>query len=189
MCFHWRYVLNFTVTNYNSHYSTFQYSTLGCTHLTWADGTCWMKKNTVSKNDAFEINDKSVVCGIVDSKVETTRGEFGRHIYFTKFNWQFEMVNWFKIKEWKKADITNYESYPDSDECINHNGCLWSGYFSFVNVKQAESWVKANNIIALHSKYSSKYMCADSDCNGCLQKIANGNALNVNYRWTLFLFE
>lgn len=56
--------------------------------------------------------------------------------------------------------------------------------------KQPESWVKANNIIAVHSKDSSKYKlktlrlkqgnkqidakvydkCSDSDCNDCCTK-------------------
>jgi hypothetical protein len=29
-------------------------------------GTCWMKRGDVSKNDAFDINDGSNVCGIMD---------------------------------------------------------------------------------------------------------------------------
>jgi len=91
-----------------------------------------------------------------------------------------------------KADLTNFESYPDpnSEECIDYNGCLWAGYFAFVDGKKAESWVKANNIIAVHQKDSQKYKlktfrltqgskkidakvydyCADSDCNGCCTK-------------------
>lgn len=43
-------------------------STYGCTHFTWTTyngGTCWMKQNTVSKNDAVEINDLSSLCGIL----------------------------------------------------------------------------------------------------------------------------
>ncbi|KAJ6649574.1 hypothetical protein Bhyg_04812 [Pseudolycoriella hygida] len=90
---------------------------------------------------------------------------------------------------WQNADLTNYESYPDpgSDECLYYNGCLWAGYFAFVSGQQPESWVQANNIIAVHSKDADQYrlktlrlkqgnkqidakvydMCADSDCNGC----------------------
>lgn len=90
---------------------------------------------------------------------------------------------------WKKANLTNYTSYPDpgSEECIKYNGCEWAGYFAFVNGKQSESWVKNNNIIAVHSKDANAYklktlrlrqgsktidaivydMCSDSDCNGC----------------------
>jgi hypothetical protein len=90
---------------------------------------------------------------------------------------------------WRRANLTNFTSYPDpnSDECINYNGCLWAGQFAFVDGKQSESWVQSHNIIAVHSKDADMYklktlrirqgtlqidakvydMCADSDCNGC----------------------
>lgn len=93
---------------------------------------------------------------------------------------------------WRKANLTHYESYPDpgSEECLKYNGCQWAGMFAALSGKQPESWVKANNIIAVHSKDFKKYklktfrlkkgnasidakvydMCADSDCNGCCTK-------------------
>ena len=43
--------------------------TSGCTHYTWSlfnDGTCWMKKGSVSKNDAFYTKEHTV-CGVVVS--------------------------------------------------------------------------------------------------------------------------
>ncbi|CAF0897257.1 unnamed protein product [Adineta steineri] len=47
-----------------------------CTHFTWTranNGTCWMKKGTVSKNDAFSTYDASMVCGILsDSEQAVT---------------------------------------------------------------------------------------------------------------------
>lgn len=114
--------------------------------------------------------------------------QYSRLINFLKFI----LKNLYPNSEWKNADLTNYESYPDpnSAECINYNGCLWSGYFAYVSGKQPESWVKANNIIAVHSKDGFKYklktfrlkqgnkqidakvydMCSDSDCNGCCTK-------------------
>lgn len=42
--------------------------TQGCTHFTWTSyngGTCWMKQNSVTKNDAFDSSDKSAVCGVI----------------------------------------------------------------------------------------------------------------------------
>ncbi len=42
-------------------------STAGCTHFTWTDyngGTCWMKKNGATKNDAVPKYDSSAVCGV-----------------------------------------------------------------------------------------------------------------------------
>ncbi|XP_021951878.1 uncharacterized protein LOC110848852 isoform X2 [Folsomia candida] len=97
-------------------------------------------------------------------------------------------------QNWQRAELTWYESYPDpnSDECIIYNGCLWSGYFAYLVGKQPESWVAANNIIAVHSKDGERYKlktfrirqgsrtidakvydhCADSDCNGCCTRNA-----------------
>lgn len=42
-------------------------STPGCTHFTWTNyngGTCWMKKNPASKNDAIPKYDSGAVCGV-----------------------------------------------------------------------------------------------------------------------------
>ena len=100
---------------------------------------------------------------------------------------------------WRKANLTNFESYPDpgSDECLHFNGCLWAGQFAFVSGKQPESWVRANNIIAIHSKDADTYklktfrlrqgtktidakvydMCADSDCGGCCTQNANAGGI------------
>lgn len=96
---------------------------------------------------------------------------------------------------WRLANLTNFESYPDpgSEECVKYNGCTWSGQFAFVNGTQALTWVKANNIISIHSKDAGKYKlktlrlrkngktidakvydnCADSDCDGCCTINAN----------------
>jgi hypothetical protein len=49
--------------------------TSSCTHFTWTTyngGTCWMKTGTVSKDDAFNTNDDSMVCGIVGVDTTTT---------------------------------------------------------------------------------------------------------------------
>lgn len=43
-------------------------STYGCTHFTWNrynGGTCWMKKNSVFKNDAIASKDIMSVCGVI----------------------------------------------------------------------------------------------------------------------------
>lgn len=98
---------------------------------------------------------------------------------------------------WKKANLTNFTSYPDpgSDECINYNGCTWAGYFAGVEGKQSLEWVKSHNIAAVHEKdfgglklktlrlkQGTKQIdvtvydeCADSDCSGCCTKNANQN--------------
>ena len=102
---------------------------------------------------------------------------------------------------WNKANLTNYESYPDpgSPECIEYNGCLWAGQFAFVSGVKPESWVKANNIISIHSKDAAKYKlktlrirqgnktidakvydrCSDDDCeDNCCTVNAQQNGLN-----------
>jgi hypothetical protein len=93
------------------------------------------------------------------------------------------------VSEWKIANLTNYESYPDpnSEECIEYNGCMWAGMFAAVDGKQTEQWVMEHDIIAVHQKDFDTYklktlrlrsggneidavvydMCADSDCDGC----------------------
>jgi Thaumatin family len=44
--------------------------TSGCTHYTWTTfngGTCWMKSGRVSKSDAFDTGDQSMICGVTGS--------------------------------------------------------------------------------------------------------------------------
>lgn len=51
--------------------------TVGCTHFTWTthnEGTCWMKTGNVSKENAFETRDLSMVCGIVEKATESNSG-------------------------------------------------------------------------------------------------------------------
>ncbi|MCK9523366.1 MAG: hypothetical protein M0R76_10045 [Proteobacteria bacterium] len=102
---------------------------------------------------------------------------------------------------WRKANLTWFESYPDpgSPECIQYNGCHWSGYFAYFPTEQkSEAWVAANNIIAVHQKDFEAYkgktlrlrqgantidarvydLCSDSDCGGCCTRNANYNGHN-----------
>lgn len=106
-----------------------------------------------------------------------------------------------KAEVWNKANLTNYESYPDpgSEECIKYNGCFWAGQFAFISGVKPESWVKANNIISIHSKDAAKYKlktlrirqgnktidakvydrCSDDDCeDNCCTVNARQNGLN-----------
>lgn len=116
----------------------------------------------------------------------------------------FSLVIFFAVSEtaaqkWRKAQLTHYESYPDpgSKECIEYNGCKWAGRFAYVSGKQPLSWVKKNNIIAVHSKDGSRYKlktlrirqgsktidakvydhCSDKDCKGCCTRNAYFNNL------------
>jgi hypothetical protein len=111
---------------------------------------------------------------------------------------------------WKTARKTWYTSYPDpnSEECVEYNGCMWAGMFAACNDKKPESWVREHNIVAafpgfeelkLHDlclKSGDKTIvvtvydtCADSDCSGCCtQNQADNDALidlesYTNQRW------
>ena len=90
---------------------------------------------------------------------------------------------------WHQANLTWYTSWPepDSEECIEYNGCTWAGYFAGVEGQMTEEWVSQHNIIAVHEKDWNQYklktfrlrmngstidavvydMCSDSDCDGC----------------------
>ena len=90
---------------------------------------------------------------------------------------------------WHQANLTWYTSWPepDSEECIEYNGCTWAGYFAGVEGQMTEEWVSQHNIIAVHEKDFETYklktfrlrmngstidavvydMCSDSDCDGC----------------------
>ncbi|CAF0889506.1 unnamed protein product [Brachionus calyciflorus] len=59
--------------------------TNGCTHFTWSDyqgGTCWMKKGSISKNNA-KIN-KGLVCGIVDNNDPDNGGQTQNNVLATR---------------------------------------------------------------------------------------------------------
>jgi hypothetical protein len=106
------------------------------------------------------------------------------------------------ISEWRAASLTNFTSYPDpgSDECVKYNGCMWAGQFAAVDGKQTEDWVKAHNIVAVHSKdfdlYKLKTLrlrkdgkeidvtvydeCADSDCSGCCTQNAKPSGFLID---------
>jgi hypothetical protein len=111
---------------------------------------------------------------------------------------------------WKTARKTWYTSYPDpnSEECVEYNGCMWAGMFAACSDKKPEAWVESHNIVAafpgfeeleLHDlclKSGDKTIvvtvydtCADSDCSGCCtQNQADNDALidlesYTNERW------
>ncbi len=97
--------------------------------------------------------------------------------------------------EWRQANLTWFTSYPDpgSEECEEFNGCMWAGYFAFVDGQQSEQWVMDHDIAAVHSRDASQYalktlrlrqgshqldvtvydMCSDSDCDGCCTENAS----------------
>jgi hypothetical protein len=105
--------------------------------------------------------------------------------------------------EWRKARVTNFESYPDpgSEECIKFSGCEYSGEFAALPGKQSETWVKTHNIAAVHlddfPTYKLKTLrlrddagntidavvydaCSDSDCDGCCTRNKSGTGFLID---------
>jgi peptidoglycan/xylan/chitin deacetylase (PgdA/CDA1 family) len=94
----------------------------------------------------------------------------------------------------RQARLTYFTSYPDpgSEECIEFNGCQWSGYFAAYPDRKSEEWVSQHNIAAVHERDFDQYvwktlrirygdheidaqvvdMCSDADCNGCCTRNA-----------------
>lgn len=104
--------------------------------------------------------------------------------------------------EWKRAALTNYESYPDpgSAECVEYNGCEWAGQFYGVQGKKSEAWVARQNIAAVHQKHWRMFggkhlklrqggreivvqvldLCSDADCAGCCSQNLGGDGYLVD---------
>ena len=103
---------------------------------------------------------------------------------------------------WHQANLTWYTSWPepDSEECIEYNGCTWAGYFAGIEDQMTEEWVSQHNIIAVHEKDWNQYklktfrlrmngstidavvydMCSDSDCDGCCTENAGEIAFLID---------
>lgn len=83
-------------------------STALCTHFTWTTfngGTCWMKKNRVSKGDAIVKLDRNAVCGVViDSSVPgSTNGTAFN--YWSDKAWGTNLGNWLVLEKWMDSSI------------------------------------------------------------------------------------
>jgi hypothetical protein len=116
--------------------------------------------------------------------------------------------------DWKSGRKTYYNSYPDpdSEECLEYNGCYWEGLFAGCSGKRPEAWVAETDIVAVYPMFEALVhhelcirdpqsgrvlvvnvidTCNDADCNGCCtQNQANFDALidlefYTNERWGL----
>ena len=99
---------------------------------------------------------------------------------------------------WRSASLTHYSSYPagpSSEESTLYNGWTWKGQFYGLKGVQSESWVKSNNIVAVHLKdwdaLGSKKLrirqgnkeiiataydaCSDADCDNCCTRNLGDN--------------
>ena len=113
--------------------------------------------------------------------------------------------------QWHSANITTFSSYPDPNEfeCPTAANCPWMGMFKGLDDRQSDSWVRQNNIIAVHSKdyewLKGKTLkikqgnreinatvldeCSDSDCAGCCStNMGNKDTLIDLERYTMKRF-
>lgn len=104
--------------------------------------------------------------------------------------------------EWHAANLTNYESHPapDSEECLEYNGCTWAGQFYGLDGVYDEEWVSAHNIVAVHEDHWKLFgmktlrlrqndrtiivqaidACADTDCEGCCTANLGGDGFLID---------
>ncbi|CAF1087232.1 unnamed protein product [Adineta steineri] len=112
--------------------------TPGCTHYTWTNlngGTCWMKTNNVSKNDAYNTNDSSTVCGIInDGQLQMPNSEV-----------QWNGNNWAMSCDFIGNDLSNVQSTSElcSQKCTQTPGCT---HFSWNLYNDGTCWLKTNNV-------------------------------------------
>lgn len=138
-----------------------------------------------ASNGAFFANVSSSVAEIQSSSSDEIVAESSSSIADAESSSSAAVVD----TVWHQANLTWYTSWPepDSEECIEYNGCTWAGYFAGINGQQTEEWVSQHNIIAVHEKDWEQYrlktfrlrmngstidavvydMCSDSDCDGC----------------------
>jgi len=93
-------------------------ATGGCTHFTWTNwdgGTCWMKKNSVSKNDAIPKFDSNAVCGVI---VRSAPGSAGgtAYNYWVDKAWGANLGNWLVLEKWMDSSIFNKYAPSATDE-------------------------------------------------------------------------
>lgn len=97
--------------------------TTDCTHFTWTNyngGTCWMKKGPVSRNDAYNTYDNSMVCGIVR-------------------NWAFAC-------DFVSNDLSNFLSRSEQcgSICENTKGCT---HFTWTSYNGGTCWLKQGLVL------------------------------------------
>ncbi|CAF5105163.1 unnamed protein product, partial [Rotaria sp. Silwood1] len=135
-----------------------------CTHYTWTtlnDGTCWLKKGTVSKADAFLTNDTSMVCGVRDDD---------RYIFVVQWNGQ----NWARSCDFNGSDLSKVEI--SSDLCVRT--CLQAPectHYTWTTLNGGTCWMKKGNV----SK-TDAFLTNDKNM---ICGIRDGNQYNFVVQW------
>jgi hypothetical protein len=110
-------------------------STSGCTHFTWTTyngGTCWMKGGGVSKADAFDTGDQSMVCGIVSGGTSNTG-----------VNWNGN--DWAFACDFPGGDIGNAQIRGEDcgGRCSSTSGCT---HFTWTTYNGGTCWMKGGTV-------------------------------------------
>ena len=106
--------------------------TSGCTHFTWTTfngGTCWMKGGSVSKSDAVDTGDQSMVCGIVMNN--------------NGINWQ--PGDWAFACDFKGGDIGKAQIRGEDcgSKCSATSGCT---HFTWTSFNGGTCWMKGGSV-------------------------------------------
>ncbi|CAF1003860.1 unnamed protein product [Adineta steineri] len=109
-------------------------ATPGCTHFTWTNykrGTCWMKKGSISKSDAFESHGRNKICGVVQNE--------GGH----GINWNGN--NWAHNCDFKENDLSNVQVRAEQcgGKCAATPGCT---HFTWTNYNDGTCWMKKGSV-------------------------------------------
>ncbi|RNA02694.1 SCP-like extracellular [Brachionus plicatilis] len=126
-----------------------------CTHFNWGNyfgGTCWLKKNSVSKDKANVSSDPNAACGLLSSSEIENKVKWD---YDTKvkFNWAMDC-------DWKDNNLTNKITAPElcGSECAQTPRCThftWSDYLGGT-CWMKQGFVTKTNVI---SKPNSNFVC------------------------------
>uniref|UniRef100_A0A915JBS5 Apple domain-containing protein n=1 Tax=Romanomermis culicivorax TaxID=13658 RepID=A0A915JBS5_ROMCU len=108
-----------------------------CTHFTWTSyegGTCWMKRGTVSRNNAFDTDDKSIVCGIFEEKMGGNRGG--------GIQWN---GNWAMGCDFRGNDLSNAQIRGEDcgGRCASTPGCT---HFTWTSHNGGTCWMKQGSV-------------------------------------------
>ncbi|CAF2065357.1 unnamed protein product [Rotaria magnacalcarata] len=104
--------------------------TFECTHFTWTEhysGTCWMKKGLVSKNDAFQTNDSTTMCGLTN---DCRSGSTSSSIRWSRSDWA-------QGCGFRENDLSNVQIPKEHclKKCENTFGCThftWTEHFGSI---------------------------------------------------------
>ncbi|RNA01063.1 glycoside hydrolase [Brachionus plicatilis] len=124
--------------------------TPGCSHFTWSNfegGTCWMKKESVSKSDAFSTGDMTMVCGVLDRNLDVGSGIDslkGQLLWSDEFDSLSNfMANWNQETGghgWGNNELQYYTNNNENTEISNgmltiHTRKEWKNNLKFTSAK------------------------------------------------------